>query len=106
MLSDLAVVFTGVEPAPTSIATFFPEVLQQLTIYTPIDADDAEQQAVLTLASAVARNYRPQTPTITVVSQPRRAFIGRLPTARIRPTMTTSSPRRRSAKREVRRASR
>ncbi len=73
MLSDLAVVFTGVEPAPTSIATFFPEVLQQLTIYTPIDADDAEQQAVLTLASAVARNYRPQTPTITVVSQPRGA---------------------------------
>jgi hypothetical protein len=72
-LSDLAVVYAGVEPAPTTVATFFPAVLQRLTIYTPIDADDAEEQAVLTLASAVARMYRPQSPVITVVKQPRGA---------------------------------
>ncbi|MDZ4268954.1 MAG: cellulose biosynthesis cyclic di-GMP-binding regulatory protein BcsB, partial [Mycobacterium sp.] len=59
------------EPAPTTIATFFPPVLQRLTIYAPVDADDAEQQAVLTLTSAVARMYRPQTPAISVVRQPR-----------------------------------
>jgi hypothetical protein len=72
-LSDLAVVYAGIEPAPTTIATFFPAVLQRLTIYTPMDADDAEEQAVLTLASAVARLYRPQSPVITVVKQPRGA---------------------------------
>ncbi|TFV59670.1 hypothetical protein E4P42_07170 [Mycobacterium sp. PS03-16] len=72
-LSDLAVVYAGIEPAPTTVATFFPAVLQRLTIYAPIDADDAEEQAVLTLASAVARMYRPQSPVITVVKHPRGA---------------------------------
>lgn len=71
MLSDLVTVFTGAEPAPVTIASFFPPVLQRLTIYAPIDANDAEKQAVLTLASAVARTYRPQVPAITVVNQPR-----------------------------------
>ncbi|WP_284235060.1 cellulose biosynthesis cyclic di-GMP-binding regulatory protein BcsB [Mycobacterium antarcticum] len=73
LLSDLAAVFAGNEPAPTTIATFFPPVLQRLTIYAPTDAESAEQQAVLTLASAVARMYRPQAPAITVVTQPRGA---------------------------------
>ncbi|UXA14953.1 cellulose biosynthesis cyclic di-GMP-binding regulatory protein BcsB [Mycobacterium sp. SMC-8] len=73
VLSDLSALFAGAEPAPTTIATFFPPVLQRLTIYAPIDADDAEQQAVLALTSAVARMYRPQTPALTVVSQPRGA---------------------------------
>ncbi|MCG7592769.1 hypothetical protein [Mycobacterium sp. PSTR-4-N] len=73
MLSDLVAVFTGTEPAPTTVASFFPPVLQRLTIYAPIDANDAEKQAVLTLASAVARIYQPQVPAITVVSQPRGA---------------------------------
>ncbi|UXA19292.1 cellulose biosynthesis cyclic di-GMP-binding regulatory protein BcsB [Mycobacterium sp. SMC-4] len=73
MLSDLSAVFTGAEPAPTSIANFFPPVLQRLTIYTPVDADDAEKQAALTLASAVTRLYRPQPVAITVVDQPRGA---------------------------------
>lgn len=70
-LSDLATVFVGGEPAPTTVGTFFPPVLQRLTIYAPIDADDGEEQAVLTLASAVARMYRPQSPAVTVVKQPR-----------------------------------
>ena len=73
LLSDLAAVYAGSEPSPTTIASFFPSVLQRLTIYAPIDADGAEQQAVLTLASAAARMYRPQTPAITVVAQPRGA---------------------------------
>lgn len=73
MLSDLSAVFAGAEPAPTTIASFFPAVLQRVTLYAPIDADDAEQQAVLTLTSALARMYRPQTPQIDVVSQPRGA---------------------------------
>lgn len=70
-LSDLATVFVGGEPAPTTVGTFFPPVLQRLTIYAPIDADDGEEQAVLSLASAVARMYRPQSPAVTVVKQPR-----------------------------------
>ncbi|WP_234834858.1 cellulose biosynthesis cyclic di-GMP-binding regulatory protein BcsB [Mycolicibacterium stellerae] len=72
-ISDLSVVFAGDEPAPTTIAAFFPPVLQRLTIYAPVDANGAEQQAVLTLASAVARMYRPQPTAITVVNQPRGA---------------------------------
>ncbi|WP_197374936.1 cellulose biosynthesis cyclic di-GMP-binding regulatory protein BcsB [Mycolicibacterium baixiangningiae] len=70
-ISDLATVFAGVEPAPTTVASFFPPVLQRLTIYAPIDADDGEEQAVITLASAVARMYRPQSTAITVVKQQR-----------------------------------
>jgi hypothetical protein len=73
VISDLAAVFAGNEPAPTTIATFFPPVLQRLTIYAPIGADGAEAQAILTLASAVARMYRPQSTAITVVNQPRGA---------------------------------
>ena len=58
VLDDLAAVFVGNEPAPTTVANFLPSVLQRLTIYAPMDADGAEAQAVLTLASAVARTYR------------------------------------------------
>lgn len=70
---DLETVFTGADPPSATIAAFFPPVLQRLTIYTPVDADDAEKQAVLTLTSAVARMYRPQSPAITVVPQARGA---------------------------------
>lgn len=72
-MSDLSLVFTGSEPAPTTISTFFPPVLQRLTIYAPNDADRAEQQAVLTLSAAVARMYTPQPTAITVVNLPRGA---------------------------------
>lgn len=73
MISDLDAVFVGAEPAPTSIANFLPPVLQRLTIYTPVDADDAEKQAALTLASAVTRLYRPQRIAVGVVDQQRGA---------------------------------
>lgn len=70
-LSGLAAVYAGSEPAPTTVAAFFPPVLQRLVIYTPIDADGSEQQAVLVLASAVARTYGAQATAISVVTQPR-----------------------------------
>jgi hypothetical protein len=73
VISDLTAVFAGAEPAPTTIATFFPSVLQRVVIHAPVDADDAERQAVLTLASAISRMYRPQAVAITVVNQPRGA---------------------------------
>lgn len=72
-LSDLSTVFTGAEPAVTTVATFFPSVLKQVTLYTPNNTRRAEQQAVLTLASTLARIYRPQPLAITVVNQPRGA---------------------------------
>ena len=72
-LSDLDVVFAGNEPPPATVASFFPPVLERLTIYAPNNADRAEQQAVLTLTSAVARLYRTQSPAITVVGLPRGA---------------------------------
>lgn len=71
VLSDLAMVFGGTDPVPTTIADFFPSVLLGATIYAPADADRAEQESVLSLASAVTRLYGPQPIVTTVVTQPR-----------------------------------
>jgi len=71
VLSDLATVFTGVQLPPNTIATFFPTVIEKVTIYAPTDADAAEQQTVLTLASTLERIYSPRPLAIAVVSQPR-----------------------------------
>ncbi|OYN78671.1 hypothetical protein [Mycolicibacterium sphagni] len=72
-LTNLATEFTGADPSPATVATFFPPVLQQVTIYAPTDADKAEQQAVLTITAALARLYQPQQLSITAMSQPRGA---------------------------------
>lgn len=72
-LSDLATVFTGNQPPVTTIANFFPPVLEQVTIYAPTDAAAAEQQAVLTLVSTLARLYNPLKLKISVVSRQRGA---------------------------------
>lgn len=72
-LSGLSVDFAGVEPPPTTLATFFPPVLERVTIYTPADADAAERQSALTLTSTLARLYSPQPVAVTAVSQPRGA---------------------------------
>lgn len=72
-LSDLSTEFTGEQLPPTTIANFFPSVLEQATIYAPIDASAAEQQAVLTLVSTLPRLYNPLKPRITVVTHPRGA---------------------------------
>ncbi|PQE01303.1 hypothetical protein CYL16_09680 [Mycobacterium sp. EPG1] len=70
-LTNLEAVFTGEEPPVTTIAGFFPPVLERVTIYAPDDADTAEQQAVLLLVSTLARLYIPQPLSVTVVNQPR-----------------------------------
>ncbi|MGE2714629.1 hypothetical protein ACQI4L_11270 [Mycolicibacterium litorale] len=72
-VSDLSTVFAGAETAPTTVATFFPPVLERVNIYTPADADQSEQQAVLALTSALARSYSPQRVAITVLTLPRGA---------------------------------
>ena len=73
MLSDLATVFAGTQLPVTTIANFFPPVLEKVTIYAPTDANSAEQQAVLTLVSTLARIYAPRPLSIAVVSQQRGA---------------------------------
>ncbi|OLO99733.1 hypothetical protein BVU76_24200 [Mycolicibacterium porcinum] len=73
VVSDLSTVFTGAEAPATTIASFFPAVLQRVTIYTPVDADVDEQQAVLTLVSTVAQLYSKQSTAIEIVNQPRGA---------------------------------
>lgn len=74
VLSDLTTVFTGTESPATTIANFFPPVLEQVTIFAPDDADAAEQQSALTLVSTLTRLYQPQRLAIRVVSQPRGAI--------------------------------
>jgi len=66
-------VFTGTESPITTIASFFPPVLERATIYTADNADAAEQEAALTLVTALARVYSPQPVAISVVAQPRGA---------------------------------
>jgi len=73
-ISDLTTEFTGVRPPVTTIANFFPSVLGKVAIYAATDANSAEQQAVLTLVSTLARIYAPRPLPITVVSQPRGAL--------------------------------
>ena len=72
-VSELATAFVGVEPPATTISSFFPPVLDRVTIYAATDADAAEKQAVLTLVSTLARLYKLQPLAITVVTQPRGA---------------------------------
>ena len=70
-LTNLAAEFTGIEPPVTTIAGFFPPVLERVTIYAPNDADASEQQAVLLLVATLARLYIPQPLIVSVVNQPR-----------------------------------
>jgi hypothetical protein len=72
-VSDLATVFAGVESPVTTVAAFFAPVLDRVTIYTPLDADQTEGQTVLTLVSTLARIYRPQPLAIAVAALPRGA---------------------------------
>lgn len=70
-MTNLAAVFTGTEPPVTTIAGFFPPVLERVTVHTPTDADAAEQQATLMLVSTLVRLYNPQPLAVTVINQPR-----------------------------------
>jgi hypothetical protein len=73
-ISDLSTVFTGTHLPVTTIANFFPPVLGKVTIYAANDANSAEQQAVLTLVSTMARIYAPSPLPIAVVNQQRGAL--------------------------------
>lgn len=73
LISDLSVDYAGIEPPATTVGTFFPPVLQRLTVFAPLDADAGEQQAVLALVSSVVRMYAPQPLAVSVVNQPRGA---------------------------------
>lgn len=65
-ISDLTAVFTGAESPATTVANFFPPVLEKVVAYAPSDADAAEQESVLTLASALTRLYHPAPLAISV----------------------------------------
>lgn len=73
-VSGLVVDFAGTEAEPITIATFFPPVLNQVTIYAPGDADMGEQQSVLTLVSTLSRIYAPRPVVINVLNQARGAI--------------------------------
>ncbi|MEH3138905.1 MAG: hypothetical protein PGN37_01745 [Mycobacterium kyogaense] len=70
-LSGLSTVFTGAEAPATTVATFFPPVLERVNIYTPTDASTAEQQSVLTMVSTLTRLYHSQPLVVDVITQPR-----------------------------------
>ncbi|WP_197746854.1 hypothetical protein [Mycolicibacterium psychrotolerans] len=72
-LSGLSTIFTGVEAPANTVATFFPPVLERVSIYTPTDAGTAEQQSVLSLVSTLTRLYNSQPLAVDVVTQPRGA---------------------------------
>ncbi|RAV15175.1 hypothetical protein DQP55_07380 [Mycolicibacterium sp. GF69] len=65
-ISDLAAVFAGAESPATTVANFFPPVLERVVIYAPADADAAEQESVLTVASALTRLYHPAPLSVSV----------------------------------------
>jgi len=67
-LSNAAVAFTGVEAAPTSIATFLPRVLRKLVIFIPPTPSQAESDATVALATSVAAYYGKQAPGIEVAT--------------------------------------
>ncbi|CAN5602360.1 hypothetical protein BH10ACT9_BH10ACT9_20300 [soil metagenome] len=72
-LSGLVTEFAGAEAPATTISSFFPPVLEQVRIYTPTDADAAEQQSALTMVATLTRLYHPQPLAVAAVSQPRGA---------------------------------
>lgn len=72
-ITGLSTVFTGNEAPASTVATFFPPVLEKVSIYAPSDADPAEQQAALTLVSTLTRLYHSQPLDVEVLSLPRGA---------------------------------
>ncbi len=65
-LADPSVIYAGTFQQPTSIATFFPPVLDQLILYVPPTPTPAEEATALTVASAAVLEYH-LVPTTVVV---------------------------------------
>ncbi|MCV7370639.1 hypothetical protein CRI77_22005 [Mycolicibacterium duvalii] len=73
-ISELSMLYVGADPPPTTVANFFPPVLEQVAVYAPVDADAAEQQAVLALTSTLSRRYQPIPLEVRVATLPRGAL--------------------------------
>ncbi|MFE3195391.1 hypothetical protein ACFXHA_40760 [Nocardia sp. NPDC059240] len=56
-LTDAAVIYSGEEAQPTTVAEFLPPVLNKLTVYTPATPSTTESAAVLSLTTAVTARY-------------------------------------------------
>lgn len=69
-LTNGTVTFTGPERPPTTVADFLPPVLSKLTILLPGSPSEAESNAAVHLAAAVASRYGKQAPEITATALP------------------------------------
>lgn len=56
-LRDAAATYTGIEKQPTSPAEFLPPILRKLTIFVADPTSRADQNAALTLSTAVVNHY-------------------------------------------------
>ncbi|MGW4247737.1 hypothetical protein [Nocardia sp. NPDC004722] len=59
-LTDAAVIYSGEEAQPSTVAEFLPPVLNRLTVYTPAQPSTTESSAVLSLTTAVTARYANQ----------------------------------------------
>jgi len=66
-LTNGAIAFTGTEALPTTVAAFLPSVLRRLTIGLPAKPSQAESDAAVHLATAMARRYGGQNPDVVLV---------------------------------------
>ena len=69
-LTSGTVTFTGPERPPATVADFLPAALQKLTILLPNSPSQAESDAAVHLAAAVASRYDKQAPDITAILLP------------------------------------
>ncbi|MGB1222921.1 MAG: hypothetical protein ACPHCN_02115, partial [Mycobacterium sp.] len=62
-----SVTYAGIEVAPTTVADFLPSILRAVTIAVPSTPSQAESDAAVQLATALASRYRSQAPRIALV---------------------------------------
>jgi hypothetical protein len=79
-LTDAAVVFSGAEVSPKTVADFLPSVLRKVTIGLPAKPSPAESSAAVQVATAVAQRNG-QKPDVVVVPLPEGATAFRAPSA-------------------------
>ncbi|CAM3164781.1 Cellulose biosynthesis cyclic di-GMP-binding regulatory protein BcsB [Prescottella defluvii] len=69
-LRDAAVVYDGVEKQPSSPAEFLPPILRKLTIHVADDTSQAQQNAALTLSTAIVNQYGSQPTLVELAAMP------------------------------------
>jgi len=62
-----SITYAGIEVAPTTVADFLPPILRKLTIALPSTPSQAESDAAVQLATALAGRYRSQAPQIVLI---------------------------------------